>query len=75
MAERVDVVTVISKEFDWIDEITEDMVIEDHPIDSLDVVELTMALEEEFDIEIKEEAMEKWQTIKDIVDFIIEETK
>ena len=38
--------------------------------DSLDVVELVMALEEEFDIEISDEEAEKILTVKDAVSYI-----
>ena len=38
--------------------------------DSLDTVELVMAFEEEFEIEIPDDAAEKIQTIKDAIDFI-----
>lgn len=38
--------------------------------DSLDTVELVMALEEEFDIEISDEDAEKIQTVKDAVAYI-----
>ncbi len=38
--------------------------------DSLDVVELVMALEEEFDVEIPDEAAEKIETVQAAVDFI-----
>jgi acyl carrier protein len=38
--------------------------------DSLDTVELVMALEEEFDIEISDEDAEKIQKVKDAVDYI-----
>ena len=38
--------------------------------DSLDVVELVMALEEEFDIEIPDEAAEKIETVQAAVEFI-----
>jgi acyl carrier protein len=40
--------------------------------DSLDVVELVMALEEEFDIEIPDEAAEKIDTVGKAVDHISE---
>ena len=42
--------------------------------DSLDTVELVMALEEEFDIEISDEQAEKIQTVQDAVDYISEHT-
>lgn len=38
--------------------------------DSLDIVELVMALEEEFSIEIPDEAAEKILTIQEVVDYI-----
>ncbi len=40
--------------------------------DSLDVVELVMALEDEFDIEIPEEDAEKIQTVGDTVRYLEE---
>ncbi|PLX81897.1 MAG: acyl carrier protein [Desulfuromonas sp.] len=40
--------------------------------DSLDTVELVMALEEEFDIEISDEDAEKIQTVKNAIDYIAE---
>jgi len=44
--------------------------VEDLGADSLDVVELVMALEEKFEIEIPDEAAEKIATVKDVVDYI-----
>ncbi|MBP5973996.1 acyl carrier protein [Brasilonema sp. CT11] len=41
--------------------------------DSLDTVELVMALEEEFDIEIPDEAAEKITTVQQAVDYINEQ--
>ncbi|MEG3941390.1 acyl carrier protein [Microcoleus sp. S36b_A3] len=38
--------------------------------DSLDAVELIMAIEEEFDIEIPDEAAEKIETVQQAVDYI-----
>ena len=40
--------------------------------DSLDTVELVMALEEEFDIEIPDEDAEKIQSVQDAIDYITE---
>lgn len=42
--------------------------------DSLDTVELVMALEEEFEIEISDEDAEKIQTVQDAIDYISEHT-
>ena len=44
--------------------------IEDLGADSLDTVELVMAFEEEFKIEISDEEAEKIQTVKVAVDYI-----
>jgi acyl carrier protein len=44
--------------------------IDDLGADSLDIVELLMALEEEFDIEIPDEEAEKLSTVGDVVDYI-----
>ncbi|RLB76096.1 MAG: acyl carrier protein [Deltaproteobacteria bacterium] len=38
--------------------------------DSLDTVELVMALEEEFDVEISDEDAEKIQNVKNAIDYI-----
>ncbi len=43
---------------------------EDLGADSLDVVDLVMSIEEEFDIEIPDEAVEDIKTIGDIVKYI-----
>jgi len=44
--------------------------IDDLGADSLDIVDLIMALEDEFDIEISDEDAEDIKTVKDIVDYI-----
>jgi len=44
--------------------------IDDLGLDSLDTVELVMAFEEEFDVEIPDDAAEKIQTIDDATSFI-----
>ena len=44
--------------------------IDDLGADSLDIVELIMALEEEFDMEIPDEDAEKIVTVSDVVDYI-----
>lgn len=43
--------------------------------DSLDTVELVMALEEEFDIEIPDEEAEKITTVQAVVDYISNQVK
>ena len=49
--------------------------IEDLGADSLDIVELVMAFEEAFDIEIPDEDAEKIRTVKDAVDYIEKHAK
>lgn len=44
--------------------------IDDLGADSLDIVELIMALEEEFDLEIPDKEAEKITTVGDAVDYI-----
>jgi acyl carrier protein len=44
--------------------------IEDLGADSLDIVELIMALEEEYDMEIPDEDAEKIQTVEDVTKYI-----
>jgi len=53
------------------DKVTENAsFIDDLGADSLDTVELVMAFEEEFGVEIPDDAAEKIQTVKDAISFI-----
>jgi len=54
------------------DEITPESTFEDLGADSLDVVELVMALEEEFDLEIADEDVDNINSIGDAVAYIKE---
>jgi acyl carrier protein len=49
--------------------------VDDLGADSLDVVELVMAFEEAFDIEIPDEDAEKIKTVQDAVDYIQKKAK
>lgn len=49
--------------------------VDDLGADSLDVVELVMGLEEEFDVEIPDEDAEKIATVDDAVKYIDEKSK
>ncbi len=44
--------------------------VDDLGADSLDTVEMIMALEEEFDIEIPDDEAEKLKTVRDVMDYI-----
>ncbi len=46
--------------------------VDDLGADSLDTVELVMAFEEEFGVEIPDEAAEKIATVKDAIDYLKE---
>jgi acyl carrier protein len=56
--------------------VTEDQVkpeasfIDDLGADSLDTVELVMALEDEFDIEIPDEEAEKLKKVQDVINYV-----
>ena len=52
-------------------QVTEDVsFIDDLGADSLDTVELIMAFEEAFDVEIPDEDAQKIKTVKDVIDYI-----
>ncbi|MBB1535257.1 MAG: acyl carrier protein [Leptotrichia sp.] len=52
-------------------QVTEDAsFVDDLGADSLDTVELIMAFEEEFDVEIPDEDAQKIKTVKDVIDYI-----
>ncbi|MCD6319321.1 MAG: acyl carrier protein [Candidatus Desulfofervidaceae bacterium] len=46
--------------------------VEDLGADSLDIVELIMAMEEEFGIEVPDEEAEKIRTVQDAIDYVQE---
>jgi acyl carrier protein len=52
------------------EEITLETTFEDLGADSLDVMDLVMELEQEFDIEIPDEDAEKIRTIEDTINYI-----
>lgn len=47
-----------------------DSIVDDLGADSVDIAELIMALEEEFEVEISDEEAEKLLTVKDAVDYV-----
>lgn len=65
---------ILSSQFDVEeDSITADTNIADElGADSLDVVDMLMSLEDEFDVEIPDEEIERIQTVGDVVSYIEE---
>ncbi len=55
--------------------VTEASFIDDLGADSLDIVELVMAIEEEWGLEIPDDDAEKIQTIQDAINYVEERTK
>ena len=56
-------------------DLTETTSFDDLNADSLDVVEMIMALEEEFNIEIPDDDAEKIRTVGDVIDYVKERTE
>lgn len=55
------------------EEITmESNIIDDFDADSLDLVDIVMSVEDEFEVEVPEDAVEKMKTVGDVVKFIEE---
>ncbi|MDY6825656.1 MAG: acyl carrier protein [Bacillota bacterium] len=52
------------------EKLSSDTTFEDIDADSLDIVELVMALEEEFDLEISDQEIENIKTVGDIIKYI-----
>lgn len=55
--------------------IPEAALIDEMGADSLDIVELVMAMEEEFEMEIPDEDAEKIVTVQDIIDYVKKRTQ
>lgn len=62
----------VVKKYDKVDEalVTPESAFKDLSLDSLDIVELVMAIEEEFAIEIPDAEADKIMTVKEAVDYI-----
>ena len=49
---------------------SESKLVDDLIFDSLDGVELVMLIEDDFNISIKDEDAEKWQTVGDVIKYV-----
>ena len=65
---------IISEQLEISEELItmESNLMEDFDADSLDLVDLVMSVEDEFDVEVPEEAVENLKTVGDVVKFIEE---
>ena len=70
MDTAVKVHDIIQHQLDVEDFSNESHLQEDLNADSLDLIELTMALEEAFDIDIPDEVAEKLNTVGDVVKYV-----
>lgn len=68
--EKVKAILADQLELDPADIKMESRLLEDLGADSLDVVDLVMSIEDEFSIEVTDEALEGMSTISDAVKFI-----
>lgn len=71
MSVEAKVKAIVSEQLEVaIGNLTVETTFEEIDADSLDIVELVMALEEEFDLEISDQEIENIKTIGDIVKYI-----
>lgn len=68
--DKVKDIIVDQLDADEADVTLEASIIDDLGADSLDVVDLVMSIEEEFDVEVPDEEVENMKTVGDIVKFI-----
>ena len=68
--EKVRDIVVDQLDADENDVTMESSIVDDQGADSLDVVDLVMSIEEEFDVEIPDEEVENIKTVGDIVKYI-----
>ena len=70
MFEKVKAIIVDQLNIADADMITMDTTLEDLGADSLDMVEVIMAIEDEFDVQIKDEDLETLKTVANLIDYI-----
>ena len=70
MEDKVKKIIAEKLSVDLVEVIPEASFVDDLGADSLDLVELIMTMEEEFDIDISDEDAEKLESVKDAINFI-----
>ena len=70
MSKKTNVIKILEEHFNTKIENTDISLVDDIGADSLDVVEVVMQIEEEFDIEIPDDEVEKLITVQEIIDYV-----
>ncbi len=70
MFEKVKAIVVDQLSISDPDIITMETTLEDLGADSLDMVEVIMSIEDEFDVQIKDEDLETLKTVRDLIEYI-----
>lgn len=70
MFEKVKAIIIDQLSISDADLITPETTLEDLGADSLDMVEVIMAIEDEFDVQIKDEDLETLKSVSDLIDYI-----
>ncbi len=70
MFEKVKAIIIDQLSISDADMVTVDTTLEDLGADSLDLVEVIMAIEDEFDVQIKDEDLETIKSVGDLINYI-----
>lgn len=70
MFEKVKAIIIDQLSISDADMVTVDTTLEDLGADSLDLVEVIMAIEDEFDVQIKDEDLESIKSVGDLINYI-----
>lgn len=70
MFEKVKAIIIDQLSISDADMVTADTTLEDLGADSLDLVEVIMAIEDEFDVQIKDEDLENLKSVGDLINYI-----
>ena len=70
MFEKVKAIIIDQLSISDADMVTIDTTLEDLGADSLDLVEVIMAIEDEFDVQIKDEDLESLKSVGDLINYI-----